>query len=143
MRDLGYYGEFNEKHVAGIIDKQPKMKHFFEFVQRGLGDAISEDQLKQINKTYKAIRMTPEEVQAHREEEDVVATLEIEDNHFEQADVLEREIAALEKQIQLESKILNLKEAQLEKHDQRWRDEFNWQGSASSDIKEETAQELR
>ena len=33
LRDLGYYGEFNERDVARICQTQPKMKHLFTFIR--------------------------------------------------------------------------------------------------------------
>ena len=33
LRDLGYYGEFNERDVTRICRAQPKLKHLFTFIR--------------------------------------------------------------------------------------------------------------
>ena len=33
LRDLGYYGEFNERDVSRICRTQPKLKHLFTFIR--------------------------------------------------------------------------------------------------------------
>ena len=33
LRDLGYYGEFNERDVTRICQNQPKLKHLFSFIK--------------------------------------------------------------------------------------------------------------
>jgi len=53
LRDLGYYGDFNERDVARICESQPKMRYFFEFVKDELSaksNLVSEDDLETANK---------------------------------------------------------------------------------------------
>ena len=33
LRDLGFYGEFNERDVTRICQTQPKLKHLFTFIR--------------------------------------------------------------------------------------------------------------
>jgi len=40
LRDLGYYGDFNERDVARICEAQPKMRLFFDFIK----DELSPDE---------------------------------------------------------------------------------------------------
>ena len=63
LRDLGYYGEFNERDVGHIIQNQPKMKHLFAFIKDQLasgseGNVLDEADLETEKQVLDELQMT-------------------------------------------------------------------------------------
>ena len=54
LRDLGFYGEFNERDVTRICQAQPKLKHLFTFIKDELtakDNVLDENELQDEEKS--------------------------------------------------------------------------------------------
>jgi hypothetical protein len=100
LRDLGYYGDFNERDVAKTIEQQPKMKHFFDFIKDHVtkDNLVSEDDIEKAEQCFKQTKMTADQLANYNTQADVLRMLSVnEDWDSQEIKSLEREIELMEK----------------------------------------------
>ena len=122
LRDLGYYGEFNQRDVARICQANPKMKHLFAFIKDDLDlkhNVLHDGELAEIEEAKASLsqevgshRPTPEQLTKQETETQIKQMLQLPDEAEQQSreiNTLEQEIALLERQLE----IADMQETQL------------------------------
>ena len=84
LRDLGYYGEFNERDVSRICHSHPKLKHFFQFIKDQLnsgteGNVLTQADLDTEQQVLSELNMTCVDVEDKTLEKDLVRMLGLPD----------------------------------------------------------------
>ena len=115
LRDLGYYGEFNERDVTRICATQPKLKHLFMFMRDELDPKehlLSQAELEEERSCAKLTgNMLASQVAEKAREKTIESILRLPDQmkvDDAEIDTLAREIEMLEKQLMISERQENL-----------------------------------
>ena len=111
LRDLGYYGEFNERDVTRICQAQPKMLHLFNFLKEELNakdnildQALLEEERRCVSQTQGMLSNQVAEKAREIYIETILKIPDIARSEEAEVELLEYEIASLEMQLQLREK---------------------------------------